>query len=699
MEKTRILHGPIVAALCTLAATASAKVTIPLHPLPALSTVQSKATARAVVNAARGMVTVKEVQGLPLLPAGAAYEVLLVHNTPGPGHSIALDRGPDGDEIIDVGALAPGGTGELKRHVGRARLARFQLDMVVVVRRVPDAPDEIVIGGLMSIADKHAGRPVLDLELEGARVFSQETFDGNGRTCATCHPAANNFTLSPAFIATLPAHDPLFVAEFVPELASLEDPALMHGPRALILENIDGFDQPPVFRGTPHILNAALTAPYGLSGNVPTLGEFALGAIVQHAPKRLDRVPGIHFRLPTQEEIDAVEAFQRSVFAPPDRNFDLNALFTDRRCDFTGRPQAQGCTLFFGPAKCSFCHNSEVLAGVGSFNTGVVNAPVNRTPPPECPSCGPLGAREANGQREFNVPPLMGIARTGPFFHDNSAPTLRDAVAFYDSPAFQRSPAGQLVGGVQITPDQIDDITAFLSALTTCGNGVVDHGEACDDGNDTRGDGCRSDCTVERCVDGIIDPGEACDDGAANGTDRCCSDTCQLNDGCDPGPECTAMPRVQSIIIDYRRTGPGGGDDVLRNVGGVVHPTRPFDPAMGDDVLVTLQITGSTAIPHTIFSEPLRHGLWSRRKTGREEWVYLAPDAPTDAVQKATLRRTRQGFYAFRMAPVISTLIDERASATGAGMRLVVEIGGNGCAERKLPNCVRVTSRLDRFDP
>ena len=62
----------------------------------------------------------------------------------------------------------------------------------------------------------------------------------------------------------------------------------MHGPRALILENIDGFDQPPVFRGAPHILNAALTAPFGLSGNVPTLGEFALGAIVQHAPKRLE---------------------------------------------------------------------------------------------------------------------------------------------------------------------------------------------------------------------------------------------------------------------------------------------------------------------------------------------------------------------------------------------------------------------------
>src|SRR5439155_14209517 len=351
----------IMAALCMLMGTWSAKeVTVALHSLPALSTVQSSASATALVDTAHAMVNVTDVQGLPPLPAAATYEVLLVHNTPGPGHSIALDPGPDGDDIIDIGALAPG-TAALTTRVDRRRLAGFQLDMIVVVRRMPSTPDEIVIGGLVSITDKRAERRLLDLELEGARVFSQETFDGNGRTCATCHPAANNFTLSPAFIATLPAHDPLFVAEFVPELASLEDPALMHGPRALILENIDGFDQPPVFRGTPHILNAALTAPYGLSGNVPTLGEFALGAIVQHAPKRLDRVPGIHFRLPTQEEIDAVEAFQRSVFAPPDRNFDLNALFTDRRCDFTGRPQAQGCTLFFGPANCSFCHNSEVF--------------------------------------------------------------------------------------------------------------------------------------------------------------------------------------------------------------------------------------------------------------------------------------------------------------------------------------------------
>jgi hypothetical protein len=88
---------------------------------------------------------------------------------------------------------------------------------------------------------------------KGRQLFMNETFDGNGRTCASCHPPTNNFTLDPAFIATLPDDDPLFVAEFNPDLAELEDPEMMRR-FALILENVDGFDQPGVFRGVPHTL-------------------------------------------------------------------------------------------------------------------------------------------------------------------------------------------------------------------------------------------------------------------------------------------------------------------------------------------------------------------------------------------------------------------------------------------------------------
>ena len=87
----------------------------------------------------------------------------------------------------------------------------------------------------------------------GRELFTNETFNGNGRTCATCHPATNNFTIDPAFIAKLPRTDPLFVAETNPDLAELEDSKALR-QRALFRENVDGFDRPAVLRGVPHTL-------------------------------------------------------------------------------------------------------------------------------------------------------------------------------------------------------------------------------------------------------------------------------------------------------------------------------------------------------------------------------------------------------------------------------------------------------------
>ena len=54
-------------------------------------------------------------------------------------------------------------------------------------------------------AESSGGSVKLDkLISKGAKLFFEETFKGNGRTCGTCHPASNNFTIDPAFIATLP---------------------------------------------------------------------------------------------------------------------------------------------------------------------------------------------------------------------------------------------------------------------------------------------------------------------------------------------------------------------------------------------------------------------------------------------------------------------------------------------------------------
>src|SRR5215207_9882311 len=60
-----------------------------------------------------------------------------------------------------------------------------------------------------------------------------------------------------------------------------------------------------------------------------------------------------------------------------------------------------------------------------------------------------------------------------------------------------------------------------------CGNGDVDIGEVCDDGNVNSGDGCRDDCLkIELCSDGELDTGEQCDDGNQNAADGC--DGCKV---------------------------------------------------------------------------------------------------------------------------------------------------------------------------
>ena len=75
-----------------------------------------------------------------------------------------------------------------------------------------------------------------------------------------------------------------------------------------------------------------------------------------------------------------------------------------------------------------------------------------------------------------------------------------------------------------------------------CGNGIVQLGEQCDDGNMINGDGCDNNCTFTGCGNMIVTAGEECDDGNLVSGD-CCSSTCQAEPSgqtCfDDGNSCT----------------------------------------------------------------------------------------------------------------------------------------------------------------
>jgi len=332
--------------------------------------------------------------------------------------------------------------------------------------------------------------PQAKLIAKGKEIFFNERFNGNGRSCGTCHPLQNNFTLDPAFIATLPATDALFVAEFNPDLKkNFENPTLMR-QFGLILENLDGFDDLEnrfVMRGIPHVLalRTSVNSPQGprtgWSGDgAPgdgSLRSFATGAVIQHFTRTLNRISGVDFRLPTDEELDALEAFQLSLGRQQDLTLPLPLRGTIPK-------RGQAIFLDNGLGKCNLCHvNAGATANFGggnignaNFNTGVENLPDQpaRLTGEKVPPDDGLGTP---GDGTFNTPPLVEAADSGPFFHNNAIETIEGAVAFYNGQAFNNSPSGRALAagdpngiGIRLDATQVVAVAAFLRVANTLEN-------------------------------------------------------------------------------------------------------------------------------------------------------------------------------------------------------------------------------------
>jgi hypothetical protein len=347
-----------------------------------LSTEASYAFGEATLNWVEGIVSV-EVNNLD---KSEGWDFWLVDN------SATSSFLPDeSDTMLRVGSFGfTGKVAKLEANLGPAAFENFEPDFAVVTRAGKGPVEERVLVGtttlfhrlyrseqkgqlgvladaqpvsspaserslieklvaaVMPTAEAQIGpipNPSTPLEVlitAGRQSFLNDTFQGNGRTCATCHREENNMTVDPEFIATLPIQDPLFVAETQPALAvNFENPLLMRN-LGLILENVDGTDDLAnkfVMRGVPHTLalipntlNPAVidgtTVPPNertgwsgdgapvVSGGGPalagTLRAFIIGAINQHYPRTLNRQAGVDFILPTVAQLDALEAFQKS---------------------------------------------------------------------------------------------------------------------------------------------------------------------------------------------------------------------------------------------------------------------------------------------------------------------------------------------------------------------------------------------------
>jgi uncharacterized delta-60 repeat protein len=86
-------------------------------------------------------------------------------------------------------------------------------------------------------------------------------------------------------------------------------------------------------------------------------------------------------------------------------------------------------------------------------------------------------------------------------------------------------------GGFSFLSFEHFDLLVGRYDASTCGNGITEGPEQCDDGDAESGDGCDANCTVTACGNGIVTSGEDCDGG------DCCTPACAF---AASGTPCTA---------------------------------------------------------------------------------------------------------------------------------------------------------------
>lgn len=362
-------------------------------------------------------------------------------------------------------------------------------------------------------------------KLNGKKLFERETFGGNGRTCQSCHSKRTGTRTLADVQRIIDKSDPddtFLIHDALDDDGVGTTRVQTHAtiryaiplPPWVSMADDPGATHVSVFRGIPSTRNTPALDPVLLhDGRSPTLQAQARDAINDHYQTGVE---------PTAAQLDAIAEFQRTAphffssrqlrkFAaggpPPELPPGITPAEQRGRTFLVDAP-------FTPPSKngiCALCHGGPMLnmvnqahsdfvggsppPGVRFFNTGVtiVNQPGNpirtwvvndginpvvtiRSPDvglllnPAPPTPPPSVVPRAFFAGLFKIPTLWGIADTAPYFHNNGAKTLRDAVAHYQrffnfteaqDPVGSRSLGGLIV----LTDNDVDDIVAYLELL------------------------------------------------------------------------------------------------------------------------------------------------------------------------------------------------------------------------------------------
>ncbi len=222
-------------------------------------------------------------------------------------------------------------------------------------------------------------------------------------------------------------------------------------------------------RSAPTVVNSGYQRLQFWDGRATEVEGQALGPIqnpiemdltLEEVVAKLNKIDGYREQFQTVFGTDvtaegiakAIGAFERTIVsgnAPYDR-------FKAGQTDALSASAQRGMKLFFGKAHCSACHSGPLFTDGGFHNIGIGMDAKEPDVGRQAVS-GLLGDRGA-----FKTPSLRDIARTAPYMHDGSLPTLEAVVDYYSKGGIANPQLDEEIFPLNLTAEEKSDLVIFL---------------------------------------------------------------------------------------------------------------------------------------------------------------------------------------------------------------------------------------------
>jgi cytochrome c peroxidase len=218
-------------------------------------------------------------------------------------------------------------------------------------------------------------------------------------------------------------------------------------------------------RNAPALINRGYGRSFFRDGRVKTLEEQVLKPIED--PNEMD-LPVADAARRAGVSIDqlsrALASYVRTILSG---NSPYDRFINGNRAALSGEQQ-RGLQIFRGRGNCTACHVGPSFTDEQFHNTGVAfrhDAFLDE---------GRFAVSHKTEDRgAFRTPTLREIARTAPYMHDGSVPTLEEVVEYYDDGGRSNPHLDQEIRPLRLTPADKQALVAFLKSLS----GVIREGQ------------------------------------------------------------------------------------------------------------------------------------------------------------------------------------------------------------------------------